>query len=91
TELIIKTRKRRLESVEKNEASKKKVEIQNIEVNQDERQKMEELTVAELKSRLNNHKEDIPKRAKKADLIALLMKIDTNLLKQRKEVEAPIV
>ncbi|CAF3467564.1 unnamed protein product [Rotaria sp. Silwood1] len=91
TELIIKTRKRRLESVEKNEASKKKVEIQNIEVNQDERQKMEELTVAELKSRLNKHKEDIPKRAKKADLIALLMKIETNLLKERKEVEAPIV
>ncbi|CAF2889615.1 unnamed protein product [Rotaria sp. Silwood2] len=91
TELIMKTRKRRLESVEKNEDSKKKVEIQNIELNQKEQQKIDELTVAELKSRLNKHKEDIPKNAKKADLIALLMKIETNLLKQRKQVETPIV
>jgi hypothetical protein len=39
------------------------------------------LTVAGLKSRLNKHKEDTPKGAKKADLIALLIKIETNLLK----------
>ncbi|CAF3623978.1 unnamed protein product [Rotaria sordida] len=81
TESIIKTRKRPLESVEKNEELKKKIEIQNIELNQEERQKIEELTVAELKSRLNKHKENIPKGAKKADLIALLIKLETNLLK----------
>ncbi len=39
------------------------------------------MTVAGLKSRLNTHKADIPKGAKKADLIALLIKIQTNLLK----------
>jgi hypothetical protein len=39
------------------------------------------LTVAGLKSRLNTHKADIPKNAKKADLIALLINIETNLLK----------
>jgi hypothetical protein len=38
------------------------------------------LTVTGLKSRLNTHKKDIPKGAKKADLIALLIKIETNLL-----------
>jgi hypothetical protein len=39
------------------------------------------LTVAGLKSRLNTHKAGIPKGAKKADLIALLIKIETHLLK----------
>jgi hypothetical protein len=38
------------------------------------------LTVTGLKSRLNTLKKDIPKGAKKADLIALLIKIETNLL-----------
>jgi hypothetical protein len=38
------------------------------------------LTVAALKSRLNTHKADVPKGAKKADLIVLLIKIETNLL-----------
>jgi len=38
------------------------------------------LNVAGLKSRLNTHKADISKGAKKADLIALLIQIETNLL-----------
>lgn len=50
---------------------------------------MEELTVAELKSRLNKQKQDIPKGAKKADLIALLMKQETPVV-EKKPVEAPV-
>jgi len=45
------------------------------------------LNVAGLKSRLNTHKADIPKGAKKPDLIALLINIETNLLKERKQTE----
>ena len=37
--------------------------------------------MAELKSRLNTHGENIPKGARKADLVALLIQIETNLLK----------
>jgi len=82
--------------LKKNEGIKKKVEeekiqsippVQNLELNQEERQKIEALPVAGLKSRLNTHKADIPKGAKKADLIALLIKIETNLLKERKQTE----
>jgi len=97
---IIKINKRRLQSVEKNEGIKKKVEektiqsippVQNLELSQEERQKIEALTVTGLKSRLNTHKEDIQKNAKKADLIALLIKIETNLLKEPKEAEKATV
>ncbi len=34
-----------------------------------------------MKNRLNTHGENIPKGARKADLVALLIKIETNLLK----------
>lgn len=37
--------------------------------------------MAELKNRLNTHGENIPKGARKADLVALLIQIETNLLK----------
>ena len=36
--------------------------------------------MAALKSRLNTHKTDVPKGAKKAELVALLIQIETNLL-----------
>jgi len=86
--------------LKKNEGLKKKTEVENIqsippvqnfELNQEERQKIEALTVAGLKSRLNTHKADMPKGAKKADLIALLIKIETNLPKERKPAETTTV
>ncbi|CAF3976936.1 unnamed protein product [Adineta steineri] len=86
-----KTSKRRLPSVDKSEKSKKKVKeetispVKNTEINQEASKKIETLTVAELKSRLNKHNENIPKSAKKADLIALLNKIETNLNQNQKE------
>jgi hypothetical protein len=93
---VIKTSKRRLQSVDKNEGIKKKVEdekvqpilpVQKPELSQEERQKIEALTVAGLKSRLNTHKADISKGAKKADLIALLIQIETNLIQKQKQNE----
>jgi len=62
-------------------------EIISIDLSQEEREKIEGLTVAELKNRLNTHGENIPKGARKADLVALLIKIETNLLKERKKAE----
>ena len=84
---VVRTSKRRLESVDKTESTKKKVEeiakpvavAPKVETNNDERQKLESLTVAQLKTRLNTHKANIPKNAKKADLIALLIQQSTNL------------
>ncbi|CAF4671195.1 unnamed protein product, partial [Rotaria socialis] len=46
--------------------------------------------VAELKTRLTTHGENIPKGVRKADLIALLIKLETNLLKERKETETTV-
>jgi len=63
------------------------VEIIPIDLSQEEREKIEGLTVVELKNRLNTHGENIPKGARKADLVALLIKIETNLLKERKKAE----
>jgi hypothetical protein len=42
---------------------------------------IEASTVAELKSRLIAHGENIPKGVRKADLVALLLKIELQLLK----------
>ncbi|CAF0927929.1 unnamed protein product [Adineta ricciae] len=90
------TNKRRLPSIEKNEESRKKMEKKETESAQptekpipqeNDQQKIEGLTVAQLKSRLNKHKENIPKGAKKADLIALLMKLETNSRIKPIEVE----
>ncbi|UJR37431.1 hypothetical protein I4U23_030134 [Adineta vaga] len=95
-----KTNKRRLPSVEKTEEPKQKIEkketepistVQTTVSKQDNRQKIEGLTVAELKSRLNKHKEDIPKGAKKADLIALLLKVETNSVTKQAEIEPTTV
>ncbi|CAF2231183.1 unnamed protein product [Rotaria magnacalcarata] len=77
--------------VEKKEVEKEKPIVQIVESNREQRQKFEELTVAELKSRLTKHNEDIPKGAKKADLIALLLKKETHLVKEQKSIEIPIV
>jgi len=63
------------------------IEIKPIDLSQEEREKIEGLTVAELKTRLTTHNENILKGARKADLIALLIQIETNLLKERKEAE----
>jgi len=97
---VIKTSKRQLKSVDQNEEIKKKVEeekvqsippVQKPELSQEERQKIEALNVAGLKSRLNTHKADISKGAKKADLIALLIQIETNLIQKQKQTEtAPV-
>ncbi|CAF3416179.1 unnamed protein product [Rotaria socialis] len=91
TKSATKTKKAQVESVEKKEVEKEKPTVQIVESNQEQRQKFEELTVAELKSRLTKHKEDIPKGAKKADLIALLLKKETHLVKEQKPIEIPIV
>jgi len=39
--------------------------------------------VAELKTRLTSHGENIPKGARKAELIALVIQIETNLLQRK--------
>ncbi|CAF4419785.1 unnamed protein product [Rotaria sp. Silwood2] len=98
----IKKSKRRLHSVEQDEglntADEEEtiqtisppIEIIPIDVSQEEREKIEGLTVAELKTRLTTHGESIPKGVRKADLVALLIKIETNLLKERKETETAV-
>ncbi|CAF1054636.1 unnamed protein product [Adineta ricciae] len=95
--------KRRLHSVEQDEglntADEEEtvhtlavpIEIASIELSQEEREKIEGLTVAELKTRLTAHHETLPKGARKADLVALLIKIETNLLTEQKEAEAKSV
>jgi len=97
--------KRRLHSVEQDEglntADEEEIiqtislpppdEIIPIDLSQEEREKIEGLTVAELKNRLNTHGENIPKGARKADLVVLLIKIETNLLKERKKAETVAV
>ncbi|CAF1588809.1 unnamed protein product [Adineta ricciae] len=90
------TNKRRLPNVEKSEEPKKKMEKKETESAQPTekpipQQKIEGLTVAQLKSRLNKHKENIPKGAKKADLIALLIKLETNSPIKPIEVEPTTV
>ncbi|CAF3650065.1 unnamed protein product [Rotaria sordida] len=98
----IKKSKRRLHSVEQDEglntADEEEtiqtishpIEIIPIDLSQEEREKIEGLTVAELKTRLITHGENIPKGIRKADLVALLIKIETNLLKERKQTETAI-
>ncbi|CAF4934794.1 unnamed protein product, partial [Rotaria socialis] len=51
------------------------IEIIPIDLSQEEREKIQGLTVAELKTRLTTHGENIPKGVRKADLIALLIKL----------------
>ncbi|CAF2144928.1 unnamed protein product [Rotaria magnacalcarata] len=98
----IKNSKRRLHNVEQDEglntADEEEtiqivsdpIEIIPIDLSQEEREKIQGLTVAELKTRLTTHGENIPKGVRKADLIALLIKIETNLLKERKETETTV-
>ncbi|CAF3498843.1 unnamed protein product [Rotaria sp. Silwood1] len=98
----LKKSKRRLHSVEQDEglntADEEEtiqiisppIEITPIDLSQEEREKIEGLTVAELKTRLTTHGENIPKGVRKADLVALLIKIETNLLRERKETETAV-
>ncbi|CAF1305699.1 unnamed protein product [Adineta steineri] len=92
--------KRRLHSVEQDEGLNTADEEETIQtmlpiveeiipmdLSQEEREKIEGLTVIELKNRLTTHNETLPKGARKADLVALLIKIETNLLKEKKEAE----
>jgi len=74
--VVVRKNKRTLPSVER-----------PIELSEDERKKIEGLTVAGLKTRLATHEATIPKGAKKADLLALLISIETKLLETPKKVE----
>jgi len=64
------------------------IQQEELTMPQEDREKIEGLTVAELKTRLTSHGENLPKGARKAELVALLMKIELRLFKERKEAEA---
>lgn len=98
TIVAAKKSKRRLHSVEQDEGLNTADEeeptpntIEKFDLTAEEREKIEGSTVAELKTRLTTHGENIPKGARKAELIALVIQIETNLLKQKKQAETVVV
>lgn len=84
----VKKGKRRLHSAEQDEGLNTADEEENqnnnvqIESTDEQREKLESLTVVELKNRLTAHGQTIPKGVRKADLVALLVNIELETQKQ---------